>query len=480
MAEQSLKEKTAKGLFWGGLSNGVNQLLTTIFGIFLARILNAEDYGMIGMLSIFSLMASTIQDSGFRTALINKKTIYHKDYNAVFWFSILTGLALYILLYLCSPLIARFYNTPELTPVARYSFLGFLIASTGIVPNAYMYRNLMVRERAIAGIVSLTISGVAGIILAFLGMSYWGIATQNILYVLSISICYWYFSKWKPSIKINFQPLKGMLSFSTKILFTSLFDNINSNLFQIFLGKYYSKDEVGYYSRANQWNFTGHSFISSMVNNVAQPVLNTVSDDIERQQRVFRKMLRFTAFVSFPVMFGIALIAREFIIITVTEKWLPTVEILQLLCIGGAFVPITFLFSNLIITKGKSNIYMWNTMALGLLQMITMIFTSSYGIRTMIIVYVCISISWVFVWYYFVWKEINISLWNVAKDILPYAFIALAVMTVTFYITRPITNIYLVFVAKIIIAATLYTLCMWLSNSVTFKESLQFIKNRRR
>ena len=165
--KQTLKEKTAKGLFWGGLSNGVQQLLNLVFGIFLARLLSPEDYGMVGMLSIFSLIASSLQESGFTAALANKKEIKHEDYNAVFWFSILISLSLYTILFFCAPLIARFFNTPELTQLARYSFLGFVIASIGTAQNAYLFRSLMVKQRSQALIIGLFISGIVGITLAF-------------------------------------------------------------------------------------------------------------------------------------------------------------------------------------------------------------------------------------------------------------------------------------------------------------------------
>ena len=143
---QSLKEKTAKGLFWGGFSNGIQQLLNLLFGIFLARVLTPSDYGMVGMLAIFSLIASSIQESGFTAALVNKKEVTHNDYNAVFWFNAAISLSLYLLLFLCAPLIADFYHTPELTPLARYSFIGFFIASLGISHSAYLLRNLMVKQ----------------------------------------------------------------------------------------------------------------------------------------------------------------------------------------------------------------------------------------------------------------------------------------------------------------------------------------------
>lgn len=478
MAEQSLKEKTAKGLFWGGLSNGVQQLLNLFFGIFLARILDAEDYGMVGMLSIFSLIAGSLQESGFTAALANRREISHKDYNAVFWFSTGLSACLYLILFFCAPLIAKFYHTPELTALARYSFLGFFVASLGIAHSAYLFRNLMVKQKAMAVTIGLIASGTVGVTMAYMGFAYWGIATQSIVYVGTINICYWCFSPWRPTLSFDLKPLKGMISFSSKLLATNIFNHINNNILTVILGKFYSEQEVGYFTQANKWNYMGHSLVSGMVNSVAQPVLAGLSDDRERQQRVFRKMLRFTAFVSFPAMLGLSLIAPELITISITDKWLPSASILQLLCIGGAFIPVTNLYSNLVISKGKSNIYMWNTIGLGVTQLITMFLLYAYGIHTMIAVYVTINICWLLVWHYFVWREIQLSLFMALKDILPFAVIATGVMAVTYYITTGFTNIYLLFASKIIIAAVLYIVIMWLSRSVTFRESLHYIIKR--
>ena len=363
---ESLKEKTAKGLFWGGFSNGIQQLLNLFFGIFLARLLNADDYGMVGMLTIFIAVAGTLQESGFTNALTNKREVTHKDYNAVFWFSTLTGITMYILLFLSAPLIADFYDKPELVPLARYLFIGFLISSSATAHNAVLFKNLMVKQKAMSQIIALTLSGIIGVIMAFNGMTYWGIATQSVVYILVVTICFWHFSPWRPTLNIDFRPLKSMFGFSSKILVTNIFTQINNNIFSVLLGKFFSEAEVGYYTQANKWNTMGHSLITGMVSGVAQPVLTEVANDAGRQRNVFRKMLRFTAFISFPAMFGLALIAHELIVISVTDKWLDSVPILQLLCIWGAFLPILSLYSNLIISKGKSDIYMWNTIALGI------------------------------------------------------------------------------------------------------------------
>ncbi len=480
MAEQSLKDKTAKGLFWGGLSNGLLQFLNLFFGVFLARILTPADYGMIGMLTIFSLIAGSLQESGFIAALANKKEVVHKDYNAVFWFSTGLSFCLYIILFFCAPLIADFYHVPELTALSRYSFLGFFIASLGTAQSAFLFRNLMVKQKAMSSVIALIFSGIVGVLLASLGFAYWGIATQNLVYVATVTVCYWCFSSWRPTFHLDFTPLKGMLSFSSKLLLTNIFGHINNNLFSVILGKFYSETEVGYFGQANKWNMMGHSLITGMVNGVAQPVLAQVSDDKERQSRVFRKMLRFTAFISFPAMFGLSLVAPELITIAITDKWAASAEILRLLCISGAFIPIITLYSNLLISKGKSNVYMWNTICLGMTQLLVMLLLYPYGIHTMVLVYVLINIVWLLVWHYFVWREIRLRLFQALKDIMPFAVITAVIMFVTYYVTLPITNIYWLFLTKIILAFCLYVLVMWFSGSVTFKESMLYLLKRKR
>lgn len=475
MTKNTLKEKTAKGLLWGGISNGMQQLLNLLFGIFLARLLTPEDYGMVGMLTIFSLIAGTIQESGFTAALANKKEVTHKDYNAVFWFSTLLSAFLYIILFFCAPLIASFYETPELTWLSRYLFLGFFISSFGISHSAYFFRNLMVKQKAISIICGLAVSGCIGVIMAYCGFAYWGIATQTITYILTINIFYLYFSPWRPSFSIDFSPLKGMISFSSKLMITNIFNHVNNNIFSVILGKFYTSQDVGYFTQANKWNYMGHSLISGMVNGVAQPVLASTIDDRERQLRVFRKMLRFTSFISFPSMFGLSLIAPQFITIAITDKWLFSAEILQILCIGAAFIPITTLFSNLVISKGKSNIYMWNVIILGITQLLVIFLLYGFGIKIMISAFVSINIGWLFIWNYFVRKEIGLTYFCAIKDIFPFLGISIFVMVTTHFITFSINNIWLLLFSKVIIAIILYVSLMYISKSVTFIESINYL-----
>ena len=452
MAEQSLKDKTAKGLLWGGISNGVQQLLNLAFGIFLARILTPADYGMVGMLAIFTAIAGTLQDSGFTSALANKKEVTHRDYNAVFWFSFLTGM-----------LIAAYYRQPDLIPLARFTFLGFVISSSATAHSAYLFRNLMVKQKAIAQIPALVISGTVGILMAYNGMSYWGIATQSLVYIAIINLCFWYFSPWRPTFHLDFRPLKEMFGFSSKVLLTNI------------IGRLFLPKDVGFYTQANKWNTMGASLISGTINSVAQPVLAQITDNSNRQQAVFRKMLRFTSYLAFPAMFGLALIAPEFIHLAIKDKWMPCVPILQTLCIWGAFLPITTLCSNLVISQGKSNIYMWNTIAIGVLQVLAVLLIHRSGIYYMILMYTCINIGWLFIWYYFVHREIGLRFLDAVKDIAPFAGTALIAMGISFIITRPITSEWLLMISKILIAASVYLAILWVSRSRIQQETLRYL-----
>lgn len=477
--EPSLKQKTAKGLFWGGLSSSLQQLLGLLFGIVIGRLLSPADYGMMGMLAIFPAIAAVLQESGFVAALANRKKVSVKDYNAVFWFSISCSIVLYALLYFAAPLIAYFYDNPELTPLARFSFLGFFISSFGIAPRAILFRNLKVKENAIISLTGLFISGVASIILAINGFAYWGLAIQSIIYVAVVVTLTWYFSKWKPSFHIDFSPIREMFGFSSKMLITNIFITINNNLFSILLGKFYTKQEVGDFSQANNWNTKGHSLITGMINGVAQPVLASVTNDPQRQLAVFRKMLRFTALISFPAMFGLSIIAKEFIVISITEKWINSAQMMQLLCIWGAFIPINNLLSNLLISRGRSSVFMFNNITLSVLQLVTACISYPYGIATMIYLFVGINIAWLFVWHFFVRREIPLTLLSMLKDIAPYFLLAATLTATAYYITLGIHNPYLSLIIKAVFVASLYTLVLWKMQSVIFRECIQFFRKKK-
>ena len=477
---ETLKDKTAKGLLWGGVSNGIQQLLNLAFGIFLARLLTQADYGMVGLLTVFSSIASALQEGGFISALNRKKEVSHEDYNAVFWFSASCSVVIYLLLYMAAPLVADFYKVPQLTPLARYLFLGFVISSLNIVPRAMMFRNLMVKEMNLITLIALTISGIVGVTMAANGFAYWGIATQTIVFVSMMTLLSYAFTRWHPSLHVSIQPIRDMIGFSSKLVVTNVFTIINQNLFANLIGKFYSVTEVGNFSQANKWNQMGHTFVNSMLNGVAQPVFAKVDEDRERQLRIFRKLLRFTAFVSFPAMFGLSLVSQEVIVIAITEKWLASAHILSVLCIWGAFVPINNLFANLIITRGHSNVYMWSTIALCLLLLGAVIGAYPFGFEWMLWAFVGINIGWLLVWWWFVHREIGLRFIEMLRDLSPYLLLSAALTIGCHYLLADIDNIYVSLLLKVLIVGILYIGILWMAGSFILKESIAFLLGKGR
>lgn len=472
---ETLKQKTAKGLLWGILNNGTVQLLGAVFGILLLQRLEPSDYGKIAMLLVFANIASTLQESGFTAALCNKKEPSHRDYNAVFWFNIGMSALLYVILFFSAPLIARFYHAPELIPLSRFIFLGFFISSWGTVQRAYLFIHLMNKQSCIIAILSLIASGTTGVVMAYQGFAYWALAAQNVVFILCVALLNWYYSPWRPSFHIDLRPAWEMFGFSSKLLLTNLFNNLNAHAFGVLLGKFYGDHQAGIYSNARKWDDMCINTINGMVTGVAQPVLTQVRDDQSRYRQVFRKMLRFVCFVSFPCMLGMGLIAKEFLLIVGGEKWVESAMLLSMLSVYGAFFPITTLYSNLTISHGRSSINFWCTVTICIIIWIGLISLHPFGIRTMVLFFVAINILWLLVWQYFAWRLIRLHLIDVTKDIAPFFLFSLLVMGLAWGITRPITNLWLMLIAKVVIAASLYVGILWVCKAKVLQESLAFL-----
>ncbi len=475
---ENLKTSVAKGFLWGGMSNAFCQLLNLFFGIFLARILSPEDFGPIGMLAIFSAIAGSLQDSGFVAAIANRKEVSHDDYNAVFWFNVLISFAMYAALFVAAPLIVDFFDEPSLLWLSRYIFLGFVVAGFGIAPSAYLFRNLKVKERSMAQILSIVVSGNVGILMAMNGYSFWGIATQSILFVLVRSVVCWCYTPWRPSIRVCFAPLRYLFAFSYRLLITNIFLRINWNIFSFILGgnnRLYSKVDVGNYTKAAEWMTMGAETVNGMVNGLAQPVLAKVADDDERQLRVFRKMLRFTAFVSFPLLLGLSLVAPQIIVIAITDKWIESAYMLRILAVWGAFMPIQSMFTNLMVSRGKSNIYMWSTMVQGIIVLLLLVVVSPLGINGMLATYVMFNVLWLFVWRFFAGREIALTLGMFLRDMMPFALLSVGVMFLTYWLTASFTDVYNLFFLRVAVAALLYVGVLILCRSEELDEVVQFL-----
>jgi O-antigen/teichoic acid export membrane protein len=477
MAAATLKQKTAKGLFWGGISNGAQQLIGLVFGIFLARILNEDDYGLFGMLTIFTAIASTIINSGFSIALTNKQDASHQDYNAVFWFTVFMGLFLYIILFFSAPLIAKFYGNPELVDLSRFLFIGFFFSGMGTVFYTIMFKKLMVKQQAIIDILALLTAAGMGLFAAIKGLAYWALAIQTVVHVSLASLLRFFIAPWKPTWEFTLTPVKEMFSFSIKMFFTNIFIQINNNILSVIIGKFFGKEQLGIYYQGQKWMGMGSLFVGGMINHTAQPILVQLNEDRERQVNVLRKMIRFGAFVSFPMLLGLAFIGKEFILISIGEKWAPSIPFLQLFCIWGAFSYLWNLYTNVIFTHGKSGMYMRITILSGFLQLIAIIVSYSQGLFPMAMTYVAMCFVGLMLWQRSVSQLIGLRFKDVLKDISPYLGITTGCFLAVWLLTKNIENLYLLLVLKITLSGIFYLLIMKWSHSVIFKESINYLMN---
>ena len=473
-----LKTKTAKGIAWGAVNNGTIQVLNLVFGIVLARRLSESDYGILALLTIFTTLAGCIQAAGFSQALANMRPPTRQAYSAVFWFNILAGFSIYALLFLAAPLIARFFHLPLLTGVSRLTFLCIPVSSLGIVPNAKLWIELRNREQAIAAIVSLSLSGSVGVWLAYHDYGYWSLAWQQLLFVGFSCILKWHFSRWRPLFPIDMRPIKGMLGFSSKMLATNMLTVVSQHVLTFIFGKLLPIGVVGQWGQANKWNIMGSSFISNTMHQVAQPVLTNVSGEAGRQERVFRKMMRFTAFISFPLMFGLAAVAHEFIVLTIGDRWLPCVRLLQILCIGGAFLPLHTLCQNFIISRGRSDIYLRCIALMIVLQIVLTLSFSRLGVMAMVVAFSALNVVFTLCWYMAMGRISPLPITSAMKDILPFMAVALVVMLVTYVVTFPVGILALRLVLRVVMASLLYFAAMKLLHAQTLEECLTGLTSR--
>ncbi len=479
---ESLKQKTEKGLFWGAINSGSTQVLNLIIGICLARMLTNADYGIVGVLSIFTAIAGDLQSAGFTQALVNIRKPLHRDYNSVFSFNVLMSVTMYVVLFFCAPWIALFFRQPCLTEVSRVVFLTFVIASLGIAHGGYMTKNMMNREMAVIGAMALVASGATGILLAFLYRSYWALVWQQIAYIGVLNLGrYYYVRGWRPRLTLDFTPIKSMAPFAVKILVTKIINTVSGNVLTVIFGRLFPIAQVGNYSQAYKWDTMANSLVSNTVGQIAQAVLveatdgdNVAENKDERQLRVYRKMIRFTCFLSMPLMFGLALVGREFILLTIGERWINCVILLQALCVSGAFIPVYTMYQNLAISRGRSDVYMWLNIWQIILQIIVILCFYRYGMFVMVCAYSAFMILWLVPWHHFAGRLICYRWVDMLKDILPFVIAAAVVMAGTYYATLTLQSLWLLIITRICLAAILYYIIMKVAGVKILKECERF------
>ena len=419
MSTESLKQKTTKGLFWSSVERFSNQGMSFLFSVILARMLDPSDFGIIAMITIFFAVAQSFVDSGFSNALVRKTDRREEDFSTCFYFNIGVGIIAYIVLFLIAPLVASFYNQPILSPIIRITGLGVVLNSLCVVQQALFTIKIDFKSQAKVTLSATIISGIVGVVLAYQGYGVWALVWQGVVLSLVRMGLLWLMSKWRPKAGFSKDSFHYLFGYGSKLLASGLLDTIYNNIYPIVIGKFYSPAQLGNYSRALSFAQLPSSNITSILQRVTFPVLSTIQDDIPRLQANYRRLLKLSAFIIFPLMMGLAAVAFPMIRLILTPKWEGCSLYLQIICFALMWYPIHAINLNLLQVKGRSDLFLHLEIIKKIVGVCIMCITIPLGITAMCIGMVASSLISLFINTYYTGKLINIGCLKQMRDLTP-------------------------------------------------------------
>ena len=407
---KNLKTRAINGLFWSLIDNFSVQISQFIIGIVLARILSPNDFGLIGMLTVFITISQWFVSSGFGQALIRKKDCTQNDYSTVFIFNIITGFLLYLILFFSSGFIADFFNEPQLESLLNVLGISLIIIAFTIVQQTQLTKRLDFKLQTRISVISSVISGLIGVLLAYLGYGVWTLVYKALLEYFIRSFLLWIYNKWRPSFVFDTNSFKELFGFGSKLMLRGLIYTLFNNMYYVIIGKYFSTADLGYYTRAEQFNRMPSSNINKVINRVSYPVLSELQNDDVALKAAYKKIFISLVFISSVSMMILSAIAKPLIIVLIGEKWLPTVPILQLLCFVGLLYPLCDFNLTILKVKGKSGLILKLEIIKRILSIPVIIVGIIYGINYLIIAMIILSLFEFLINAYFSGKEISFTL----------------------------------------------------------------------
>lgn len=354
----SLKDKTVKGVIWSAVDRFSAQGIQFVFSILIARLLLPEDYGVIAMLGIFMAVSQTFIDSGFGTALIRKIDRTETDFSTVFYFNIAVASVFYAILFFSAPAIANFYETPLLESVTKVVALNLIINSLSGIHNAKLSIAIDFKSRAKISIITTLLTGAVGLWMAYAGYGVWALVVQNLFSSVLRTVMLWIIVKWHPKLVFSWKSFKELFSFGSKLLASGLLDTLYNNIYTLVIGKVFSPSTLGVYSKANALAEFPSSNITGVLQGVTFPVLSTIQNEEERLADAYKRFLRLSAFVVFPLMVGLSAVADPFIRLALTDKWEGAIILLQIICFALMWYPIHAINLNILQVKGRSDYFL--------------------------------------------------------------------------------------------------------------------------
>lgn len=436
MGTDALKKKTLTGLFWTFTEVISNQGVQFVIQIFLARLILPEEFGLIGMITVFIAISNSIIDSGFSNALIREKEVNQHDYSTVFYFNLITSIVVYVILYFSSPTISVFFAQPKLSLILRVLAITIIINAFGIIPRAILTRKINFKAQMIINISSSIVSGFIAIVLAYKGFGIWSLVFRTIIMQFIQVVMLSIINRWRPSFVFSKNSFEKLFGFGWKILVSGLIDTIYNNLYYMVIGKMYSASDLGYYTNAQKLRDIAATSISTAVQKVSYPVLSCMQNEEEVLKNMYKKIIKSSVYITFPVMFGLAIVAKPLILLLFGDNWSQSIIYFQILCLAGMLYPLHAINLNILQVKGRSDLFL----KLEILKkcvaitLIAISIFSKWGIIGLIWMKVVSSVIAFFINSYYSKSIIGYSTLNQIRDILPVLIITLFMGITTYFI----------------------------------------------
>lgn len=430
----NLRQKTISGLFWSFSDSFASQGVQFIVVIVLARILSPKDFGLIGMLTIFIAVSQSFIDSGFTSALIRKNDCSPNDYSTVFYYNIIVSIILYILLFVFSHDISIFFNEPQLKSLIQVLGIGLLLNSLSIIQRTILTKELNFKLQMRISVIASVVSGILAIYFAYFGFGVWSLVVLTISRFGLTSFMFWIWSSWRPLRIFSKDSFYKLFSFGSKILVSGLIDTIYRNVYYLIIGKFFSVVELGYYTRADQFQALPSQNLNGVISRVSFPVLSNIQNDTLQLKAAYKKLIKSTMLITFVLMLGLAAAAKPIILTLIGEKWLPSVIYLQMLCFVGMFYPLHALNLNMLQVKGRSDLFLRLEIIKTILAIPMIVIGIFWGIKIMIMGMIVNTIIAYYLNSYWSGKFIGYSTSQQIKDILPSFCLAAFVGLVVFII----------------------------------------------
>jgi len=472
----SLKNKTLHGLAWSSIENFAPQIVSFIVMLVVARILSPKDYGLLGMLTIFTAISNSLVNSGFSQALIRKQNRTETDCSTVFYFNFVVSVILYFILYLAAPWIAKFYNEPQLCELARVLFLVIIINATAVVQRALYSASINFKTIAKATLTSSVISGTAGIIMAISGFGVWTLVFQTLLNTTINVLLLWWFSTWKPKLLYSWKSFKELFSFGSKLMISGLIDTLYGNMYTIVIGKVFSAHSLGHYSRAKHYSNLLSSNLTGILQRVTYPVLCKMQDNDEQLRINYRKLLRLSAFVIFPMMCGLASVSYPLIEVMIGKKWHFASTLLIPMCFTGMWYPIHAINLNLLQVKGRSDLFLKLEIIKKIIGVTVLFATLPYGLVFMCWFRILNQFISLILNTYYTGKLIKVGFIRQMRDLLPSLLLSLCLFGVCFSECNMISNSWL----KLLIAIPSGFAIYFFGSKLMKMQELSYLRSLRK